>query len=225
MHKEIYYIYIIPLLISAISSLRAFRQKWPLSYRWFSIFLFTTLFVEVFAILWKDYLYLHKTPYWNYSKQNVWLYNIFFLPQYIFYVLFYYSVLKLKLVRKAIRIILPLFIIFGIYNITMLQGLYVTDNYTLVVCCLLVIWLSGSYFYQLLKQKRLVVLQHEPLVWISSGAFLFHMGCLPFFVWFNTLVMASISKAFSFLGIAVVLNSVMYSSYSIAFLWNKKFPD
>lgn len=221
MPKDVYYIYIIPLLISAISSVRAFRLKWPLSYRWFSIFLFTTLLVEVFAILWKDYLYLHKTTYWKFSIHNIWLYNIYFLPQYLFYLFFYYSVITLPTVKRIIRVISPLFILFCILNMIVIQGLYTPNNYTLIVCCLIMIWLTASYFFQLLMQKKLVSLRHEPLVWISCGAFLFHMGCLPFFIWFNTLVTASNAKAYSFLGIAVVLNSIMYSSYSIAFLWNK----
>jgi hypothetical protein len=223
MHKAIYYIYVIPLFLSAISSLRAFRLKWPLAYRWFSVSLFLTLLIEVFAILWKDYLYLHKTSYWNFSNHNIWIYNISFTPQYVFYFFLYSKETNLALVKRVTRILIPCFIIFTTLNIVLIQGLYVANTYTLIVCCFIMLWLIASYFFQLLRQKEIIQLHREPLVWISIGAFFFHLGCLPFYIWFNTLVTASMLKAYSFLSIEVVLNSIMYSTYLIAFLCRKNF--
>ncbi|WP_460552090.1 hypothetical protein [Ferruginibacter profundus] len=122
-----------------------------------------------------------------------------------------------------ITVFIVAFTIFALLNITVLQGLYTPNNYTLTACCLMMLGLITAYFYQLLHQKKIIRLTREPMVWISSGAFFFHLGCLPFFIWFNTLVTSSMTKAFSFLAIVVVLNSIMYSSFSIAFLWNKNF--
>ena len=61
------------MLLSAIFSLRAFRLKWPKHLRVFSIFLLSTLLVEIFSIAWK--WELHKSGGWG--PTNLWIYNAF----------------------------------------------------------------------------------------------------------------------------------------------------
>src|SRR5258706_11384543 len=104
MHKLLSYsyIYLIPLLLSAIFSLKSFRLNWPKPYKLFSIFLCLTLIVELFAISWKWYLF--KTDYWNYSKSNLWIYNAFLLISELFLLLFYYGVLISPTLKKMIRV-------------------------------------------------------------------------------------------------------------------------
>ncbi len=221
MNKAIYYIYIIPIFLSAISSLQAFRLKWPFSYRLFSIFLFAVLIVELFAILWKDYLFLYKDTFGSFSPNNMWLYNIFFIPQYLFYFWFFSSVIRTRLINRIMKVVLTFFAGFATVNIIAIQGLFTANTFTLVAACLIMLSLIITYFFKLIRQPQIIQLHKEPLVWISLGAFLFHLGCLPFFIWFNDLVTASLEKAYFFMGITVVLNSIMYLSYSIAFLWNK----
>src|SRR5213075_2322057 len=114
------YIYLLPLVLSAIFSLKSFRLKWPKPYKLFSIFLCTTLLVEVFAISWKWYLY--KTEYWNYSKSNLWIYNAFIVVRGIFILIFYYEVLTSVILKRMICACIILLIPFGILNYFFIQS-------------------------------------------------------------------------------------------------------
>src|SRR5579862_8186747 len=77
------YIYLIPLVISAFASLRSFRLARLKPYRLFSLFLMTSLLIEIFAISWK--WWLHQTGLWNFPISNLWIYDAFLTVQLFFF--------------------------------------------------------------------------------------------------------------------------------------------
>lgn len=129
--------------------------------------------------------------------------------------------IPLKKVKVIISVLILIYTIFWIMNIGFIQGLLVPNNYTLILGSLIILFLVFSYFYSLLVRNKLIVLQREPLVWISCGALFYNLGCLPYFIWFNKLVTSSQEKAYAFLILVVILNTIMYSLFTIAFLWKK----
>ncbi|MBO9573379.1 MAG: hypothetical protein J7497_14400, partial [Chitinophagaceae bacterium] len=86
MPKFIQFLYLIPLALSAVISLKAFRLSWPRAFQLFSIFLIGTLLVELFAVNWKSWMY--ETTWWSYANSNIWVYNIYYLPSYLVYYIF-----------------------------------------------------------------------------------------------------------------------------------------
>src|SRR5882757_2293055 len=159
----IYYVYLIPLFLGAIFSLRSFRLKWPSPFRQFSIFLFATLLVEVFANAWK--FFLHK--WFGYSSySNLWIYNIYLAPQYMFYLYFYRQVLTGYKVKKVISRLFFLYPLFAITNMVWIQGPDSVNNYTIIVSHLLTIFLTVIFFIEVLKEKEIYKLGAEPLVFI-----------------------------------------------------------
>src|SRR5688572_32068620 len=98
MLKVIQHIYMIPLIISAIISTKSLRFNWPLPYKMFSVLLIFISFVEIGALLWK--YYLHDLGDWQYSNSNLWLYNIFVVPQYLLYMTIYYRLFTLSVFKK-----------------------------------------------------------------------------------------------------------------------------
>jgi len=125
--------------------------------------------------------------------------------------------------KKIINVIIPLFAVFAIIDMVWIQGPLTANNYTLIAACLIMTALSSAYMAESLLQKKTIPLHREPMAWISIGIFFFHLGCLPFFTWFNTLVLHSMASAFTFLAIVVTLNVIMYSLFSTAFLCKKYF--
>jgi hypothetical protein len=216
MQRMIQHIYIIPLLICMLLSLKSFRLKWPISYRIFSILLFCVFTVELFAIIWK--YYLHGLSNSHFSKSNLWLYNLFLIPQYILYLAVYYNAFASKNVKKVIIITGGFFLCFAILNIIFFQPINTVNSYTLLFADLIVIFLTVSYFEELRKQKDIINLTQHPLVWISLGAFIFHSANIPYLLSLEFLIHNNVSLAITLFYIYLGLNCLMYSFYTIAFL-------
>lgn len=218
MPSVIYLIYLVPLSLSAMFSLKSFRLNWPRPYKFFSIFLLFTLAIEIFAVTWK--IFLFKALGNNYSDSNLWIYNIYLIPEYMFYFLLYYSFLKTKIVKKAFVLLCLSYLCFAICNLFWIQSLYNLNSYTIISGNILVILMSLNYFNQSLNDRGLKRQTSNPLFWISTGAFIFFSGSLPYFIFMNYLIKNNIAMAIALFNILLILNTFMYSLYLIAFLCN-----
>lgn len=217
MQKLLQHIYIIPLFISMLLSLKVFRLKWHAQYKTFSILLIVIFSTEIFAISWK--YYLHKNiGSGDYSNSNIWLYNIFLIPQYLLYLRIYYLIIRSSAVKKAIaiiRILLPAFIII---NLLFFQPINTINSYSIVASSAVVLFLSISYFEQLRNETEIIKLTSHPMVWLSLGAFIFHAANLPYIISLNYLIHNNIHLAVALYYIYLGLNCILYTFYSIAFL-------
>ena len=214
MQKVIQHIYIIPLLLSALLSLKSFRQRWPTSYRTFSILLICVLVVELVALLWK--YSLAKTLGLNTS--NLWLYNCFLVPQYLFYIAVYYQELQSSRVKKVIVVVSVLYTLLAVCNMLFFQSIYSVNSFTLVMASGIILFLVITWFEQLRKEEDTIPLRSNPMAWISLGAFIFHAAFLPYILGLNYLTRNNISLAIALFYVFLLLNCTMYTLYSIAFL-------
>ena len=213
-----HYIYLIPLLVSSLYSIKSFRQEWAKPYKAFSVFLMATFLLEILAISWK--LSLHQTSYWGFSKSNLWIYNLYFVPQYLFYLIFYSSVLKSEILNKMKWLIFGLYFIFSVVNMVFIQTMDQLDTYNIIFGGVIVIMCSAKYFVQEFNGTMTNQVKSEPLFWISLGSLMFHCVSLPYFIFINYLSRTDLSLAIVLFNILLVLNILMYSFYLIAFLCN-----
>ena len=212
-------IYLLILFLSFLSSLRAFRLDLPRPFKYFSWFLLFVFFIELMAVVWPRIITFY---YLDVSKENHWIYNIYIIPAYLFYLYFYYYFLRSSRVKKIIRITAIVFLFFGLLNLSFGQGLFIFNTYTVLIAGFLMIFLTLSYFYQVLYTKEVILLRRDPIFWISSGAFLFHLTSLLglFFIVFLNNWYAK--AAYATILIIKFASMAMYISYSIAFLCLKK---
>lgn len=216
MQRMIQHIYIIPLFLSMLFSLKSIRLKWPVQYRIFAVLLICVSIVELFALLWKYWLFDIGNQ--HYSDSNLWLYNSFLIPQYLLYMATYYKVIKSFTIRKAILVTGFFFALFAIFNFFYFQPIDTVNSYTIIFACLIVILLTAAYFEQLIKEKDIIRLTTHPMAWISLGAFIYHTACLPYMITLNYLIANNVSLAVTLFYIYLGLNCIMYSLYSIAYL-------
>ncbi|MFC0518952.1 hypothetical protein ACFFGT_32355 [Mucilaginibacter angelicae] len=223
MHKLLsyHYIYLIPLTLSSLVSLRAFRLEWLRPYRIFSLFLITSLMIEAFAISWK--WGLHQTAFWNFPASNIWIYNIFMLVQLLFLAAGYNRLLGAGRPRKLIRAGWIPLILFGIADFFYFQGPGVLNNLTIILYYLIFVLLALAFFYQVLHAKELVSLVSHPGVWISLGIFIYYSVALPYCIFLPYLVRQNLSLAVVLFNINVALDTLMYSLYLISFLCKPRF--
>lgn len=206
------YWFLLPLLLSAILGLRSFWQKWPKQYRWFAVLLIISFLTEALAISWK--WYLHN----QYSKNNLWIYNIFITTRLALLLTIFYQVLHAAWIKKMIRYIGPLLVLFGVLNYALIQGPYIYNTYSVIFAHAPIIILCLCYFKQWIDETQTIVFYKEPMAWMVSGVFLYHATSLPFLVMLNFLNMQQSGLAMLSLPINMTLNLLMCFFYLISFL-------
>lgn len=221
MLKAFYFIYLIPLSLSTIFSLRSFRLNWPVRYRYFSLFLIFTLFVEIFAMCWK--YFLHNSYFGNYSNSNIWIYNLYLIPEYLFYFFFFYGFLKHQIIKRIFIGVVIIYFLFAVTNLIWIQTFSNLNSFTIIPGNILVVLLSLSYFHQSLNDKEFIKQTSQPLFWIAVAVFIFFSGSLPYFIFMNSLIINNIPMAIALFNILLILNTFMYSLYLIAYLCKPHF--
>ena len=220
MPRSVFYLYLIPLAISVLVGLRAYRAGWPRPYKQFALFLLATLCTEILAISWK--LWLYNIGPWHFSKMNVWVYDLYYIPEYLFFFWFYFRALEPNAKQQlAIKIMAVIFTVGALINLLFIQGISKLDTFTIVGGNLGILLCTLAYFRQELRRSQPMIASRDPLFWISVGAFIFNSATLPYFVFINYLSRTNIRLAIALFNIILLLNIAMYIFYLIAFLCSK----
>jgi hypothetical protein len=205
-------------LISYISSLRAFRLDMPVLFKQFSFFLLFIVLVEGFAFSWSRGLY----KYTSLGQINHSFYNIFHFLIYLFYLYFFHSVLKSPGIKYAIKIISAVYIVFVMINLVFGQGLFVLNSYTELFNTFIMVFLSISYYYQLLKAEEIVPVRNDLVFWISTGVLIHHLASMMSLFMINIINAFPKGKSQGIYLIVIFSAMVMYLCFTIGFLWTKK---
>ena len=213
MYHILSHIYMLPLLICTALSLKAWRPSWPVPYKWFSALLILVLLSESFAIFWKYYFFYVSKAY---SNHNMWFYNIAMIPEHLLYMAFYLQVIRSPVVKRWIIAAAVFYFVFAIVNM-FYQSIHDVQFRTILLGYAIIILLTIAYFDQVRKEKEIIKLSTHPLVWISLGALIFHAGDVPYMLSLNYLNHNN-PLAIALSSIHLILNSVMYTLYIIAFL-------
>jgi hypothetical protein len=206
------YWFLLPLLLSAILSLRSFWQKWPKQYRWFSVLLIVSFLTEALAISWK--WHLHN----QFSKNNFWIYNSYVTIRFVLLLGIFYQIIQAPGIKKAIRYAGPIIVSFNVLNYLFLQGPFQYNTYSVVLTQYPIVLLCLGYFKQLSEENIMVLLHKEPMVWMAFGTFMYSAVSLPFLTNLNLLNMLPFGIAMSSLPINMTLNLLMCFFYLISFL-------
>lgn len=211
------YISLSIVLLSYLSSLKAFRLDSP-TLRRFSWFLLFTFLGECFGIFWPKMLY-RFTPF---SRSNQWFYTIFHFFSYVFYIWFFYQILTLPALRKTIRILFLCYVSFALVDFYFIQGMFQLNTFSDLFACFIMVFLSIAYYYKLLYAAEIVSLKNDPFFWISTGVFIYHLGSMMGLFLINIMNAISHEKAKNIQLIIQMAAVSMYASYSIAYLCIRK---
>jgi hypothetical protein len=203
------------IIIEIISFLAAstlfFQVSAPSYLRLFSVFLFLTIIIE----------FSSGTIFTSYDAQTK-LYNLFTTFEFEFYLMVIRFMIQSRRVKRIILYVLFIYPILVLLNLLFIQkDTFHTITYSLG--CLLIVPTAIYYFYEIFRLPTFVVLVREPAFWICT-ALLFYYCCSFMLTGFwNQLhvlpdvVMNNVNKIFA------ILNFLLYSLFSIAFLCRIKF--
>lgn len=211
-------LYFIPLIASAIISLRAFRKDWPSAIRFFAAYLLITASVEVFAALWKNHL--HETAWWKYKPYNHWIYNLGMVVRYPLVFAYFGDYLP---GRKSGTTLVGLSFVVLLSNVLLGQGIHHLNSYSVLFSFFLILLLCFWFFRYILIRKDAVNLLSATEFWIAAGLFFYHAATLPLFFIVNALSMKSTLLANTFFLINDPLYFIMHTFLTIAFLCTPKF--
>jgi hypothetical protein len=148
------------------------------------------------------------------------LYNVFGIIEYGFVAFLYYHSTAIRR-RSWVVISFCIYTIFVLVNMIFLSD-HFTHNYTFIIRCLLFIWLTLAYFWQLSQSHDIVKLTQIPLFWISVGIFVFSMGSI--FVQGLGSDVTDKELAFAIYLLNPILNIYLYTMFIISFLCTQRNP-
>jgi hypothetical protein len=155
--------------------------------------------------------------------RNGWLYNILNFIEISFWTLFFLNYTRSITLKKTSIILFVLFISFGLINIFFIQGWKSFNNYTLITGSAILIFQSGLYFYELLKNDEALNLIRIPAFWIACGAFFFFIGTFFNFSLYGYLRKVQVQNGTHIFDLIIFnLNIVFYSCITIGLVVTPK---
>lgn len=204
MKTFITYLYIFTIGLASLSALIGFWKK-----RKLHLNLLAGLIIISFPI--EFYVEVVK-------KNNAWIYNPLMLIEFNVYAYFFYNILDNERIKKGVIFLILLFPFFWFFTTVYKFGFKDFNNYVFVAGSVFTSLLCLSYFYQLLISANPVKLSRHFEFWIVSGLLFFYSSVLPFFGLLNNLIRNKIILAIRVLPVIQVLDTIMYLSFTYAFL-------
>jgi hypothetical protein len=194
--------------IALLSSLTLYlRSDNTLYLRLFPVFLIIITAPSIII----GYLYLK-------GKSNIIAYNFLFTFEFCFYFFVLGRIITNKKMKKLIFFVLLIYPLITACNIFLIQKITVFPTITYSIGCLLIVTFSIYYFSELFQLPNAVNLLRQPAFWICSGL-LFYFTC-NFFVsgLTNFLKTPSRSIVKNIAIISNLMDVLLYSSFTVAFL-------
>jgi hypothetical protein len=207
------YTYLAFIGIAFLSSLNAFRLDFPLHLKVFSVLLGLDFLVEFSSNVLVNLLHF---------RTNVPLYNCFMLVETMTYAWFFREILTSRLLKGLIGGYMILFPIFWIIVVFFVFGLYQWNSYVAIVESLFTVCMAAVFYYQLFTAPTLIRLTTSPEFWIATGLIIFYTCNLPYLGMLNFITKDYLPLAKSLLKLLQVLNIIMYSLFTLAYLCTKR---
>jgi len=176
------------------------KEKYFLYFLWFTFI--TDFFGSVIVA------YCFKT-------NSAFIYNIYKITAFSFLLYWYYTIINNK---NNIVYLIFVYLFSLAFSIAYEPFFGSVQKTNFVVGALLLVICSLIYFSEMLKSNKVFNLKIRLSFWITMGTLLFYIGIIPLILMNNYLKI----QYLSFNIILAILNSILYSSYIIGFVWMKK---
>ncbi|WP_108804739.1 hypothetical protein [Aquimarina sp. Aq107] len=155
---------------------------------------------------------------WYKKINNLPVYHFYIIIEFILIIYIYRDELS-RLFPKLFFAILSIgFTIFSIGNTLFLQDINTFNSNATTLLGIIVIFLSLSYFYALLKEVKYSALETNPMFWINAGFLIYFSSNLILFFINNNMFQGSTEASYLVWGLHAIVNIVLTIFYTIA-LW------
>jgi hypothetical protein len=193
-----------------ISSILLLRNNSTKYWKYFILYLATTVTIESYSFVANRCLFL------NIDTQ--WLYNIFLLIYMVFHIYIFYKIINIHYIKNiCIFCLLLLLGFYGweFYNIGFLKYFSRTNTMFSGV----VILLSILYYYSLFKHEEIKDIMCEPAFWFVSGCLIFYVTSSVTNAFFKEIIEYSRQNSFPLRYVIMnFLNIIMYGCWIKSFI-------
>ncbi|SHF87819.1 hypothetical protein SAMN05444483_10372 [Salegentibacter echinorum] len=213
---------------AAISGLYYYSKKpTDKAVGFFSYFLLLTYFVEALAaipkiIYWNESLHFLKNTF---LYNNFWIYNPYLIISFLVYILYFTWNISNKKIKNIIHISLILYVITCILNLIFSDVFFESHSIvTYITGSFLLVVVIFYYYLEILLSSKILSIKREISFYISFMALLFFLTSTPILIYYKYFTFQSPEFIKLSKSVLVGLSLLMYSFYSIAFLYlaNKK---
>lgn len=185
------------------------KNKRELYLNFFVAFLVLSIFIELFA----SYL-LHIKKHEN----TLLLFNMFGAFEIVFYIWVIREIIRNTEVKKIMLFVLLFYPAAALINIFFFQGRHGFHTFTHSMGCLLIVISCIYYFYELFLFRHSVNLLRQPSFWICTALLFFYTFTYPIYGLSNLMMSLPKIILINLERIVYLLNVLLYSMFSIAFL-------
>ncbi|QNM85452.1 hypothetical protein H9W90_14880 [Polaribacter pectinis] len=152
------------------------------------------------------------------KTENSWVYNIYFLISFLFYFNWYYKIIQKKKFKQIVFFLAILFVFIDVYSFIF------EDNKeyhikAFVFGAIINLIATLLYFSELLSSKIMIHIKYKLSFWIATALLLFNVGIIPFMIYTEEITMSNQNL---YQIILISFNLILYTCYSIGFIWSKK---
>lgn len=148
------------------------------------------------------------------------LFHIYTVLEFFVLALLYKHLFHKERIKKNINIIILLFFVFKILDITFFTSIWESDTLAMTLESVLMIIFGILYFDQVLKEMVIPNLEKYPVFWINSGILIYFSGSLFLFL-FSDFIFSTQTSYWSFWSIHSTLTITKNALFSIG-LWLQK---
>jgi hypothetical protein len=206
-----FYIQLLSVFLSFLSGLTTyFRPRASLSLRVYPFFLFLTLNVEIFG----KYLADHR-------QNNIELFNFFGVFEFTFYFWVLRHFIRNSVAKKIIFHLVWIYPLLSLIIIIFIQGINIFNTITFSLGSLFIVVITIYYFFELFQLPGSIPVLREPSFWICLGLLIYYSCSFPMYALVTRLGKNTPGFILNNLSTIIDLtNILLYSSFTIAFLWS-----
>jgi hypothetical protein len=159
---------------------------------------------------------------WFQKENNMPVYHFYSIIEFILIVNIYKDELKKLFPKRFFHMLVTAFTLFAIINMCYFQNLITFNSNATTLLGLLVIFLSLSYFYALLKEVKYSSLEQNPMFWLNAGFLIYFSSNLILFFINNSMFAKADESSRLVWGLHAVVNIVLTFFYTISICLNPK---
>jgi len=148
------------------------------------------------------------------------LFHGYTVLEFIIYALLYQHFFHNPHIKKGIKVIIVLFLIFKVIDVTLISNIKEHDTLAMTLESIVMITFGLLYFDQVLKEMAIPNLERYPVFWINSGILIYFSGSLFLFL-FSDFIFNNRMSYWSFWPIHSCLTITKNISFAIG-LWLQK---
>ncbi|WP_430410091.1 hypothetical protein [Kordia sp.] len=155
---------------------------------------------------------------WYQKLNNLPVYHIYTIIEFLCIIYIYKDALHTLFPQRVFTIIAVVFTAFCIINTFYFQSIFTFNSNATTMLGVLVIFLSISYFYTLLKEIKYTSLERNPMFWGNAGFLIYFSSNLLLFFISNSISTEAAEVNFLVWGLHAIVNIVLVIFFIIA-IW------